>query len=301
MISILIPSYNHELYIWETLRSASSINIPDKEIIVIDDASNDNSSKIIKQYLIENPLENIKYIQNFRNKGVVSSIITFISLAKYDYLYLLSSDDIAQCTGIEYIFDRILKNNKLQFIIGGGINLLSDGKSTRIYGNRHDYLFNTKSQKEFLRRILLMNWTPLLCQSTIFKKSALISSNALDEQIEADDYAIFSKLLMHYPERDADFEFHPDVDCVHYRHHESNSYKNTGRQNRHAIKVLKACAPKHQKNRAVGYKIAFFILISLKNKDIASFTEIIKFTKAKYVLWIMVGMINHLYWVMKYK
>ncbi|MDY2801481.1 MAG: glycosyltransferase family 2 protein [Fusobacterium mortiferum] len=50
LVSVIIPTYNSEKYIDETLNSVLDQTYREFEIIIIDDCSNDNTWKIIKQY-----------------------------------------------------------------------------------------------------------------------------------------------------------------------------------------------------------------------------------------------------------
>ena len=63
-ISVIIPVYNEERYVEEIISRVHIVNI-EKEIIVVDDGSNDNSLKIIKSL----KFKNIKIIENSKNYG----------------------------------------------------------------------------------------------------------------------------------------------------------------------------------------------------------------------------------------
>lgn len=55
MISIIVPIYNVEAYLEECLDSLYKLNIPDMEIILIDDGSTDNSYLIAQKYALKFP------------------------------------------------------------------------------------------------------------------------------------------------------------------------------------------------------------------------------------------------------
>jgi glycosyltransferase involved in cell wall biosynthesis len=64
LVSIIIPVYNAEKYIAETINSALNQTWPNKEIIIIDDGSTDRSLSIAKQY----ERDSIK-VFDYTNKG----------------------------------------------------------------------------------------------------------------------------------------------------------------------------------------------------------------------------------------
>lgn len=91
-ISIIIPVYNVENYVSETLDSVKNqTSLPD-EVIVINDGSTDNSFNIIKNY---SDLKCFKIFET-KNQGLGLTRNYGISLAKSDYIYFLDSDDIIE-------------------------------------------------------------------------------------------------------------------------------------------------------------------------------------------------------------
>ena len=91
-ISILIPNFNHGHYLSLQLDSMINQNRKPDEIIIIDDASTDNSVRIIQEYAAKHKF--IKLFQNKENKGVEYNINKLISHAKGDYIFLSAADDI---------------------------------------------------------------------------------------------------------------------------------------------------------------------------------------------------------------
>ena len=73
LISIIIPIYNSEKFLRETLESAINQTYTNIEIICVDDGSTDNSLKILKKYS-----DKIKIVSK-KNQGLASSINTAIA------------------------------------------------------------------------------------------------------------------------------------------------------------------------------------------------------------------------------
>lgn len=89
LVSILIPAYNAEQWIRETMLSAINQTWPNKEIIVVDDGSSDNTFKIAKT--LESKA--VKIIKQ-PNKGACVARNEALSLAQGDYIQWLDADDL---------------------------------------------------------------------------------------------------------------------------------------------------------------------------------------------------------------
>jgi len=92
LVSVCIPSYNSADFIEETIRSVLSQTYPNIEIIITDDASTDDTVKIIEELRAISPLPMIvKFLEN--NLGIEGNWNVAISHASGDYIKLLPADD----------------------------------------------------------------------------------------------------------------------------------------------------------------------------------------------------------------
>lgn len=96
LVSIIIPVYNSGLYLKETIDSAINQTWPEKEIIIIDDGSTDNSTEIISQYIHRGIIYNRQ-----ENKGASAARNKGLDLATGKYIQFLDSDDVIDKFKIE--------------------------------------------------------------------------------------------------------------------------------------------------------------------------------------------------------
>ncbi|HEX8168859.1 MAG TPA: glycosyltransferase [Beijerinckiaceae bacterium] len=91
-VSIVIPSYNHERYVLDALRSAAAQSYPEVEIVVVDDGSSDRSVALIEAFAAgcERPVKLL--VQS--NAGAHAAIERGISVASGDVIAILNSDDL---------------------------------------------------------------------------------------------------------------------------------------------------------------------------------------------------------------
>ena len=87
--SICIPNYNYAHYIGETIESILNQSFTDFEIIVVDNASTDNSLEVVRSY--QDP--RIRIIENQYNVGFAPNLQKATETARGRFVNLLSSDD----------------------------------------------------------------------------------------------------------------------------------------------------------------------------------------------------------------
>jgi len=89
-ISVIIPTYNYDLFIKEAIDSVLNQNYPQEliEIIVVDDGSSDNTATVVKQY----DAARVQYHYQ-ENQGKAAATKKAIELASGDYIFNLDADD----------------------------------------------------------------------------------------------------------------------------------------------------------------------------------------------------------------
>lgn len=90
-LSVVLPNYNHVRYIGEQLQAILDQTHQPLEIIIVDDASTDNSVEVIQNWVDKNPL--VRLVRNEQNQGVNFSFNRGIAIASGDYIYPCAADD----------------------------------------------------------------------------------------------------------------------------------------------------------------------------------------------------------------
>lgn len=98
-VSIIMPTYNCELYIEAAIRSVVGQTYRNWELIVIDDGSTDSTFTIAQRLATED--SRIKLIQNSTNMGVAKTRNRGFDLSRGEYVALLDSDDIWHSSKLE--------------------------------------------------------------------------------------------------------------------------------------------------------------------------------------------------------
>jgi|GEM_PF-2638646 len=103
LLSVIIPNYNHGHFLPEQLNAILNQSFRPFEIIIIDDASTDDSVKVIQEYAKNNP--EIVFYCNEVNQGPIYGLNKGIDLARGDFIYFPSADDRI-CQGL---FEKTMK------------------------------------------------------------------------------------------------------------------------------------------------------------------------------------------------
>ena len=103
LVSVLIPCYNAEKYIGETLESVFQQTWQNIEVIVVDDGSKDNSAEVIRSFRDRR----LKLIQQ-TNRGSTATRNTCLSQATGDFIQYLDADDLLAPNKIELQMTRLV-------------------------------------------------------------------------------------------------------------------------------------------------------------------------------------------------
>jgi len=178
LVSIIIPSYNGEKVIGDCLKFVYALEYQNFEVIVVDDASRDNSVAII-----ESLFPCAKVIRNSKNLGFAGTINRGIKESKGEIVVLLNMDTLVKKDWLSELVKVIISNEKAGIVgskmldldgttvqhAGGLIN--SNGVSVHIGRGEAD-----TGQYDELREV------DYLCGASMgFKKSLLEEIGCLDE------------------------------------------------------------------------------------------------------------------------
>lgn len=114
-ISVVVPNYNYSNYLYQRVYSILNQNYKIHELIILDDASKDNSLFYIKQ--IEQKISefvNVKVVVNDINSGnAFSQWQKGINLATGDYVWVAEADDYAKKNFLNEVVSPLKKNNNI--------------------------------------------------------------------------------------------------------------------------------------------------------------------------------------------
>lgn len=126
-VSVIIPCYNQGKYVAYAINSALKQTYKNLEIVCVNDGSTDNSNEIIRTFADKN--ENILFLNNKENKGVIHARNTAIKACSGDYILPLDADDTIEPTYIEKAVNILDSNPNIGIVYC----------KARMFGNKNKY------------------------------------------------------------------------------------------------------------------------------------------------------------------
>ena len=185
-LSILVPLYNEEEFIQELLRRVVAAPLPgglEREIIVVDDCSHDDTELMVRDYMERNPALAIRYIRHDKNQGKGAAIHTGIHHATGEYLLVQDAD-------LEY--DPREYNTLLEPILTGYADV--------VYGSR---FMGGKPHR------ILFFWHTIGNRFLTFCSNLFTNLNLTD--METGYKAFRTSLIQQIPLKEKRFGFEPEV------------------------------------------------------------------------------------------
>lgn len=180
LVSVIMPTHNNEKYINESINSVINQSYKNWELIIVDDASTDNTAEIIKSYSDRD--QRIYSIQNKANYGAAVSRNLGIKSAKGDFIAFLDSDDL-------------WKKNKLieQISFMNRNNYYFTYTYYEIFNNSSDFRVMLKCPK-MINRYIMAIANPIGTLTVIFNKKKLGNIFSVDIK-KRNDYTLWLEIL----------------------------------------------------------------------------------------------------------
>ena len=187
-ISVICPTFNSEKFVEETLLCVfHQTRLPD-ELVLIDDGSDDDTVKILKN-LTFHYQERVKciIIEN-KHRGPGAARNEGIRVASGDWIAFLDSDDIWYPEKLAEVEKSLIRNKDINFICHSEISRSLKGKSKRLdYCKKYDSL---KPLPQQLFHANLFSTSAVVC-----KRDLLVYGGGFDEYLmSAQDYELWLRL-----------------------------------------------------------------------------------------------------------
>lgn len=223
LVSVVIPAYNHEKYIQQTIESILQQTYSEIELIVIDDGSTDGTWNVIEKMkeICKQRFVNVIFMSR-ENKGVCQTANEGIKLANGKYIKPMASDDYLVPTAIETFVSFFENNDQVEIAFSDGFRIESQYLSNMELDQgriiRFSEYFPFENGNLFER--LLSDVFRLPSPAVFYTKQLIERIGYYDERLSFEDVDFFLRAA-----RETNFYFIDDI-LVYHRMHENNSGRN---------------------------------------------------------------------------
>ena len=141
-VSVIVPNYNHASYLRQRLDSILNQTYQDFELILLDDASTDNSLEVLHAY--KNHPKISHFIVNEKNSGSpFKQWEKGLRLAKGDYVWIAESDDYAELNFLEETLNSLKTNAGIALAYCDSRIIDEEGKTLNLISKRKNGFFKT--------------------------------------------------------------------------------------------------------------------------------------------------------------
>ena len=254
LVSVIIPAYNHELYIRDTLKSIIRQSYEHIELIIIDDGSKDDTLKVIgsMRSICEQRFLRV-HVETQENQGTCTTLNKLISLAKGEYVLLIASDDELLPNAVASLVEKMEQTPDAGLVTGRNVIMDGEGKPCFWDAVRNNVYDSTKatylSFSDFLdattyptthpkwgtyEALLKGNHVP---NGYLIRKSILDSVPRFTKEAPLEDWWLMLQIAK------VSRIVSIDEDTFRYRWHSANTIKQTEKMNLYA-RMTMACERK---------------------------------------------------------
>jgi len=290
LVSVIIPAYNHEKYIQETIFSIINQTYNKIELLIIDDGSNDLTyDKICElENLGKKRFVRFDFIRH-ENMGVIDTLNKLIGMTNGDYIFLTASDDVAAPHAIETELNFLSNNTEYALCVGNN-DIIDESSCRSFWDKKRNNIYYTANANYISFSDLLIQAYPeinffsdefgsyynlirygnhvpngYLVRKSIFSKTGLYTKKA-----PLEDYWIMMQIA-----KNAKMKFLSDT-LFFYRWHGKNAITNVSLYNEYTYRTLsyeyfvyfnnEIISKKNQKLEIRMNNLRNKFLLQLKNK-----------------------------------
>jgi glycosyltransferase involved in cell wall biosynthesis len=202
-VSVVVPNYNHAKYLPQRMESILRQTYSDFEIIILDDASSDDSLAVIQNYL---SIPEVRFVPNTQNSGTTfAQWNKGVDLARGEYVWIAESDDFAEPGLLEKLVP-ILENNP-NVGISYGQSRMVDQNGMEVMDTlarilepldpqRWNSSFVASGIEECRRYLLWLNTIPN-ASAVLFRKQTFLDAGKADSSFKlTGDWFMWVKMLL---------------------------------------------------------------------------------------------------------
>ncbi len=182
-ITVLMPVYNAEKYLSQSIESILSQSYSDFEFLMIDDGSTDSSVEIINSYKDSR----IRLVRNEQNLGISETLNKGIELASCDLIARMDADDISLPERLMKQYHYMNENPDVSLVSTNIEKITGDGETIHIFEANPDFMYFN----------LTFHCYGIYHPTVMYRKQA-VQSVGMYPLAHSEDFRLWSKLIRKY-------------------------------------------------------------------------------------------------------
>lgn len=194
LVSVICTCFNHENHVITALESVWHQSYTPIEIIIIDDASTDNSVMLIENWIADKP--SIKFLKNKTNLGITKSFNSAAAIANGAFLMDFATDDILFPEAIAKLVTKFENSShkNLGLVYANLENITEDGKFIRNYFENEE----TQRPTGYIFSSILDSGKSICSPTALISRTVFTKLNGYDENLAYEDLDFWIRLARQY-------------------------------------------------------------------------------------------------------
>ena len=185
-VTVIVPIYNADLFLKQSIESILAQTYSDFELLAINDGSTDTSGKTLESFSDER----LKIINNDRNLGLIYTLNRGIKEAKGKYIARMDADDIANPERLALQVSFLEKHSEVA-LLGGGADLIDEN------GTSFMPMSPPCLHKEIIEKIFLGSC--FIHPSVMFRTNVVRKLGGYRaEALHAEDYDLWLRIIQYH-------------------------------------------------------------------------------------------------------
>lgn len=181
-IVLVFLCYKQAKYLRETLPSALQQTVYPSEVLIMDDASPDESEDIIKELLGQaDPELNVSYLRNERNVGLMAQLNSLADRYDDKLVVIQAGDDLSKPNRLERIYTEWVASGRPSLVLSNFNEVDDEGRIVRVFEPRKERKQKTYTFDRLLRRRAGVFGCTAAFDSKMLKAFDPIPSNVINE------------------------------------------------------------------------------------------------------------------------
>ena len=199
LVSILVPSYNHEKYVIECLESIRHLNYSRLELLVSDDCSLDSTFSLAEQWAQGNAarFERTLVVRQEKNVGIVKNLQFLFDSARGDYLAYIASDDAFVESAMPGRVIALQNNPNIDAIFGNAQLISESGSVLEERGISKRFARELSLSRLLVPSLILTSFVPgpvmMLRREAVLEGGSL---GPLPDDLRTEDWYIYFRMAI---------------------------------------------------------------------------------------------------------